>query len=45
MRDSTTERPHPDVPQQPDFSEIERRVLDGWRRDGTFEWSGTRRRE
>jgi len=39
MNDSRSQKPYPDVPQQPNFPEIERRVLDGWRRDGTFERS------
>ena len=39
MSDSKTQKPYPDVPQQPDFPEIERRILDGWSRDGTFERS------
>jgi isoleucyl-tRNA synthetase len=39
MSDSKTPKPYPDVPQQPDFPEIERRILDAWRRDGTFEQS------
>ena len=43
MSDSRTRKPYPDVPQQPDFPEIERRILDGWSRDGTFERSVERR--
>jgi isoleucyl-tRNA synthetase len=39
MSDSTTPKPYPDVPQQPDFPAIERRVLEAWHRDGTFERS------
>ena len=39
MTDSRSQKPYPDVPQQPDFPEIERRILDGWSRDGTFERS------
>ncbi|GAG28985.1 unnamed protein product, partial [marine sediment metagenome] len=39
MSDSKIQKPYPDVPQQPNFPEIERRILDGWRRDGTFERS------
>ena len=39
MSDSKTQKPYPDVPQQPSFPEIERRILDGWRRDGAFERS------
>ena len=38
MSDSKTQKPYPDVPQQPDFPGIER-ILDGWRRDRTFEQS------
>ena len=43
MSDSKTRKPYPDVPQQPDFPEIERRILEGWRRDRTFERSVERR--
>jgi isoleucyl-tRNA synthetase len=32
-------KPYPDVPQQPDLPAIERRVLESWRRDGTFQRS------
>jgi isoleucyl-tRNA synthetase len=39
MSDSKTRKPYPDVPQQPSFPEIERRILDSWRREGTFERS------
>ena len=39
MSGSRSQKPYPDVPQQPDFPEIERRVLDGWSRNGTFERS------
>ncbi|GAG48800.1 unnamed protein product, partial [marine sediment metagenome] len=39
MSDSKIQKPYPDVPQQPNFPEIERRILDCWRRDGTFERS------
>jgi len=39
MSDAKIQKPYPDVPQQPDFPEIERRILDGWGRNGTFERS------
>ncbi len=32
-------KPYPEVPQQPDFPAIEKRVLESWRRDRTFERS------
>ncbi len=31
-----TEKPYPDVPPQPRFPEIERRILASWEADGTF---------
>jgi isoleucyl-tRNA synthetase len=39
MSDSKTQKPYPDVAQQPNFPQLERRILDAWRRDGTFERS------
>jgi len=43
MSDSRTQKPYPDVPQQPDFPAIERRILDGWGSNGTFERSVAQR--
>jgi isoleucyl-tRNA synthetase len=43
MSDSHSRKPYPEVPQQPNFPEIERRVLDIWRREGTFQHSVERR--
>jgi len=39
VSDSSIPKPYPDVPQQPDFPEIERRILEVWRSDGIFERS------
>ncbi len=36
MTGNDEERPYPEVPQQPDYPEIEARILDSWERDGTF---------
>jgi isoleucyl-tRNA synthetase len=39
MSNPRIQQPYPDVPQQPDFPAIERRVLESWRSEGTFERS------
>ena len=39
MSNARAEKPYPDVPQQPNFPEIERRILESWRRGGIFERS------
>ena len=39
MSESRIEKPYPEVPQQPDFPAIERRILESWRRGQAFERS------
>jgi len=39
MSSKPTAKPYPDVDPSPDFAAIERRILERWREDGTFQSS------